>query len=115
MRERWVAFLRHEIRSHGPLTGAFKLRPPTREDLVEWANESWGSLPKTTIIRGFVKCNLIDDTEDAPASPGTDDAAQQTSNESLDSLLQQLRMNDVSVEELGDTSNAVDIPDGHDD
>ncbi|RHY02734.1 hypothetical protein DYB25_011496 [Aphanomyces astaci] len=61
MRRQWVAFLRTQIQLNGGGGGkTFHLGTPERWDLVEWISEAWDTLPATTIISGFVKCQIID-------------------------------------------------------
>ncbi|RHY63442.1 hypothetical protein DYB26_006247 [Aphanomyces astaci] len=61
MRRKWVEFLRTQIaENHGGGGKAFWLGSPDRWDLVEWISDAWNTLPTSTVIKGFVKCQIID-------------------------------------------------------
>ncbi|RHY91177.1 hypothetical protein DYB37_013386 [Aphanomyces astaci] len=61
MRRKWVDFLRTQIANNGSGGGkSFQLRSPDRWDLVDWVYDAWESLSTATIIRGFIKCKIID-------------------------------------------------------
>ncbi|RLO09519.1 hypothetical protein DYB28_001798 [Aphanomyces astaci] len=61
LRRKWVEFLRTQIaESHGGRGKAFRLGSPDRWDLVEWISDAWNTLPTSTVINGFVKCQIID-------------------------------------------------------
>ncbi|KAG9415618.1 hypothetical protein AC1031_000001 [Aphanomyces cochlioides] len=70
MRHRWVEYLRIEITKHK--AGQFKLTPPDRFDLDEWVNAAWYSVKSSTIQKGFVKCNIIENA--VPLQPFEIDA-----------------------------------------
>ncbi|KAF0701847.1 hypothetical protein AaE_016286 [Aphanomyces astaci] len=110
MRVRWVTYLRHEIQNQDRSSGTFKLRPPSRDNLVEWVNEAWEAMPKSTIVRGFVKCNLINGAEvpvhEETASPTS--AAEEESAAILMSMLRQMPNGDDFIQELDDTSDILD-------
>ncbi|RHY25603.1 hypothetical protein DYB25_012669 [Aphanomyces astaci] len=110
MRVRWVTYLRHEIQNQDRSSGTFKLRPLSRDNLVEWVNEAWEAMPKSTIVRGFVKCNLINGAEvpvhEETASPTS--AAEEESAAILMSMLRQMPNGDDFIQELDDTSDILD-------
>ncbi|RHY75733.1 hypothetical protein DYB34_009900 [Aphanomyces astaci] len=62
LRRKWVNHLRTEIDSSKGSHGPFKLRAPDRFELVEWVNDAWDSISRRTIISGFVKCKVIQNT-----------------------------------------------------
>ncbi|RHY13375.1 hypothetical protein DYB32_010930 [Aphanomyces invadans] len=59
MRRQWVNHLRSEIDKTANVDGTFKLRAPTRFELVEWVNDAWDNIPRQLIVSGFSKCKII--------------------------------------------------------
>ncbi|RHY27237.1 hypothetical protein DYB32_006921, partial [Aphanomyces invadans] len=108
-RERWVTYLRHEIENHKNDEGIFQLRRPSRFDLVEWVNEAWEALPKATIVRGFVKCNLIDVKKNVPSEAVLSANNNRQATDEIASLLQQLDIHDVCYDEVVDTFDYIDV------
>ncbi|RHY18406.1 hypothetical protein DYB32_010383 [Aphanomyces invadans] len=115
MRSQWVTYMRREIQGQDRTMSTFKLRPPSREQLVEWVNESWEALPRSTIIQGFVKCKIIDGVADVPE---LDDGQVDVNAGPLDeisTIMDSLRIGGLSVEELDCTSDVFDQSCCHDD
>ncbi|KAL3658728.1 hypothetical protein V7S43_019097 [Phytophthora oleae] len=67
MRKNWVNYLLQELRN-SVATIPFKLKPPTRPQIIEWTKAAWQSLLAPIIISGFRKANFLA-TESAPADP----------------------------------------------
>ncbi|KAF0713161.1 Aste57867_4491 [Aphanomyces stellatus] len=59
MRRQWVQHLRSKIEQAKDSNEPFKLRAPSRFELVEWVNDAWDSIPRATIVNGFLKCKII--------------------------------------------------------
>ncbi|KAF0683358.1 Aste57867_24570 [Aphanomyces stellatus] len=58
LRKSWFEYLMNEINTNRGQE--FKLKPPSRFDVVDWINEAWDKLPAKTIVSGFAKCKLVD-------------------------------------------------------
>ncbi|RHY05890.1 hypothetical protein DYB36_004722 [Aphanomyces astaci] len=108
MRKRWVTYLSDSIKNHNQEEGAFTLRPPTRVDLVEWINDAWDALPKSTIVQGFVMSNLVDHPS-LPVQGNTSHATTFVDQpDEIATLLSRLRQSDVVIDELDSTSDIAD-------
>jgi hypothetical protein len=105
MRLQWVTYLRHEIQNHDSSTGTFRLRPPTHENLVEWVNDAWEALPKSTIIRGFVKCNIVDDVVANVPAGESEGTSGDDSDHCLASLLLRFRSSELAMNDVVDTGD----------
>ncbi|KAL3657612.1 hypothetical protein V7S43_017416 [Phytophthora oleae] len=67
MRKNWVNYLLQKLRN-SVATIPFKLKPPTRPQIIEWTKAAWQSLLASMIISGFRKANFLA-AESAPAEP----------------------------------------------
>jgi hypothetical protein len=59
LRRLWLEFVLNQIENNKN-TESFKLKPPSRFDIVDWINHAWSCVATKIIINGFVKCKLID-------------------------------------------------------
>ncbi|DBA03808.1 TPA: hypothetical protein N0F65_005698 [Lagenidium giganteum] len=50
-------------------TPSWKLRPPSRADIVGWVEDAWHGLSQTTLVNGFRKCGFVSEAvvEEEPA------------------------------------------------
>jgi hypothetical protein len=62
MRNKWVEKLSSDLTD-----GSFKAKAPTRIEMMNWVVDSWNNLSKTTIISGFEKANLIEESSESVA------------------------------------------------
>ncbi|KAE9026898.1 hypothetical protein PR001_g10728 [Phytophthora rubi] len=66
MRKNWVNYILHELRNC-TATIPFKLKAPTRQQIIAWTKTAWNSLTASVITSGFRKANILP-TQLAPAS-----------------------------------------------
>ncbi|RQM11632.1 hypothetical protein B5M09_009775 [Aphanomyces astaci] len=111
MRLKWAEFLTAQNTSNGSGGGkSFRLQCPERWDLVEWIHDAWDTLPTSTIVSGFVKCQIID----ADTSPSDFDVPDALTHIENDGFLQTL-VEAGEFEVLDPDDNITDGLDGSED
>ncbi|RHY42295.1 hypothetical protein DYB38_000114 [Aphanomyces astaci] len=60
LRQNWLDMIRHQLLRPKQRGESFKLVPPTRGDIVSWVADAWKGISTTTILNGFMKCQLVD-------------------------------------------------------
>lgn len=99
LRVRWAEMLHQQLDSHSNGSGAFKLVPPTRGDVVEWLADAWQVLSIATISNGFSPILKEEELSECV----------QTSYNNLASRLEEIHLLDSDV---GTVSVANDVVDG---
>ncbi|KAF0721453.1 hypothetical protein Ae201684_019131, partial [Aphanomyces euteiches] len=103
MRHKWIDHLRTQVSTHCLDGGErWKAMPPSRADLVDWINDAWESIPRSTIINGFIKCKIIDSPLQHHMEAADDDNEAEQTATMLEGLLEK---NYFDVHELDDTDD----------
>ncbi|RQM21318.1 hypothetical protein B5M09_009906 [Aphanomyces astaci] len=60
LRQNWLDMIRRQLLRPKQCGESFKLVPPTRGDIVSGVADEWKGISTTTILNGFMKCQLFD-------------------------------------------------------
>ncbi|DBA02295.1 TPA: hypothetical protein N0F65_006170, partial [Lagenidium giganteum] len=102
----WMKPLKDKLRKRRTSTEPWKMAPPSRSTIVEWLQDVWTGLSRSTIINGFAKCGFC--PKAAPTSTNTvDDDVDVSTN--VVQALESVGAIDSGIRELADSMDVINM------